>query len=133
MNTISEMKQCGLTLIELLLVMAITAILATGGVHGWQGYRQRAALAQSSSELLAFMARIQQAAHWRNETFLLHIAQGGGRSCLTVAGSPAEANCASLGGSVYWPVEENMTWRFISLKSASASTACAIRQVPGTL
>lgn len=101
MKTIRLNEQHGLSLIELLLAMTVMAIIATGGVQGWQSYRQRAALEQASAELLAFMSRLQQAAHWRNETFLLRTDKERDRDCLIASRRSEEASCFSTSGLVY--------------------------------
>lgn len=108
MKTIRLSEQQGLSLIELLLAISVMAILAAGGVQGWQSYRQRAALEQASAELLAFMSRLQQAAHWRNETFLLRIGKDRDRDCLIASRRSEEANCFSTSGLIYRLPMENM-------------------------
>lgn len=101
MKTRQHTDQCGLSLIELLLAISVMAILATGSVQGWQSYRQRAALEQASAELLAFMSRLQQAAHWRNETLLLRIGKERDRDCLIASRPQGAADCFSARGPIY--------------------------------
>ncbi|MCD1125111.1 prepilin-type N-terminal cleavage/methylation domain-containing protein [Jinshanibacter sp. LJY008] len=90
--------QRGMTLIEILLVITITAILSLTGISGWQNYRQRAALEQSSAGLLAFLTRVQATANWRNQTYLLQVGKLGTRGCIAASQTKRDGECDSDSG-----------------------------------
>ncbi|MBK5144602.1 prepilin-type N-terminal cleavage/methylation domain-containing protein [Budviciaceae bacterium BWR-B9] len=90
--------QRGMTLIEILLVITITAILSSTGISSWQNYRQRAVLEQSSAGLLAFLTRVQASANWRNQTYLLQVGKQGTRGCVAANQTKREGECDSDSG-----------------------------------
>ena len=87
-----------MTLIEILLVIAITAILSATGISSWQNYRQRAVLEQSSAGLLAFLTRAQAAANWRNQTYLLQVGKQGARGCVAASQTKRNGECDTDSG-----------------------------------
>lgn len=87
-----------MTLIEILLVIAITAILSAMGISSWQNYRQRAVLEQSSAGLLAFLTRAQAAANWRNQTYLLQLGKQGARGCVAASQTKRNGECDTDSG-----------------------------------
>ncbi|MDR0805871.1 MAG: prepilin-type N-terminal cleavage/methylation domain-containing protein [Enterobacteriaceae bacterium] len=88
-------RQCGMTLMEILLVIAVMAILSTSGINSWQGYQQRQLLEQTSADLLAFLSRVQSAANWHNQTYLLHAGMRGNQRCITASQAIFDARCSS--------------------------------------
>lgn len=52
-------RQQGYTLIELLLVMALLALLTLSGGFTWQHYRQQARLLQAGQQIAAYLSRLQ--------------------------------------------------------------------------
>ncbi|AKJ43082.1 prepilin-type N-terminal cleavage/methylation domain-containing protein [Pragia fontium] len=93
--------QRGMTLMEILFVIAIMAILSTSGINSWQGYRQRILLEQTSAGLLAFLSRTQSAANWHNQTYLLTLGRRGNRYCLRAGQSASGSECASDIGLIF--------------------------------
>ncbi|AWK14813.1 prepilin peptidase-dependent protein [Candidatus Fukatsuia symbiotica] len=74
-------KQQGVSLIELLLVMFLVGLMVTWGRQGWYRHQQREQLVTNAQQLLAFLTRIKADADWHNHTILLWV-QHSGRGCL---------------------------------------------------
>lgn len=53
-------SQVGMTLIELLLAIAVAAILSTMAIASYAGYMERARVAQAKADILAMSVRIEQ-------------------------------------------------------------------------
>ncbi|MCL2892992.1 prepilin peptidase-dependent protein [Brenneria tiliae] len=85
----------GITLLELLAVLAIAALLAGGGLHAWTGYQQALRLEQGARQLLDFLSRVQANADWRNETRTARLIRQGEYWCLNdAADDSAIKSCA---------------------------------------
>lgn len=94
-------KQNGISLIELLLVIALAGVMAVWGAQNWHHYRQRERLADSARQLLAFLTHLQAKTNRSNNTALLWIQQED-QGCLGSGDKPATP-CSSLDGSVFIP------------------------------
>ncbi|MBS0056410.1 prepilin peptidase-dependent protein [Yersinia sp. Marseille-Q3913] len=94
-------KQKGISLIEVLLVIALVGIMATWGAQSWHQYRQRERLADSARQLLAFLTHLQVQANRSNDTALLWVQQHG-KGCLGSGDKPTEP-CSVLTGRVFIP------------------------------
>ncbi|WP_281350982.1 prepilin-type N-terminal cleavage/methylation domain-containing protein [Budvicia diplopodorum] len=87
--------QSGMTLIEMMLVVAIMAILTTGGMTSWQSYQQRIFLEQASSGALAFMSQVQFAADWRNRSYRIRIGRRENVACISAGQLADSSDCHS--------------------------------------
>ncbi|MGM7892273.1 prepilin peptidase-dependent protein [Yersinia enterocolitica] len=94
-------KQKGISLIELLLVIALAGIMTVWGAQSWHHYRQRERLADSARQLLAFLTHLQAKANRNNSTTLLWIRQDG-QGCLGSGNKPTIA-CSLLEGGIFTP------------------------------
>lgn len=94
-------KQKGISLIELLLVIALAGIMATWGAQNWHHYRQRERLADSARQLLAFLTHLQAKANRSNNTALLWVREDE-QGCLGSGNKPAIA-CSSLKEDIFTP------------------------------
>lgn len=94
-------KQKGISLIELLLVIALIGSMTAWGAQSWHHYQQRERLADSARQLLAFLIHLQAEANRGNYTALLW-AQPDGQGCLSSGDKPVKP-CSSLAGSVFTP------------------------------
>ncbi|CNI99238.1 prepilin peptidase-dependent protein [Yersinia mollaretii] len=94
-------KQKGISLIEVLLVIALVGVMATWGAQSWHHYRQREKLADSARQLLAYLTHLQMQANRSNDTALLWVQQNG-PGCLGSGNKPATP-CSALTGSVFIP------------------------------
>ncbi|OVZ97182.1 prepilin peptidase-dependent protein [Yersinia vastinensis] len=94
-------KQKGISLIELLLVIALVGAMATWGAQSWHHYRQRERLVDSARQLLAFLTHMQAGANRGNYTALLWV-QPNGRGCLGRGNKPL-THCSSITNSIFIP------------------------------
>lgn len=97
-----------MTLFEMMLVIAIMAILSTGGVNGWENYQQRILLEQASSGVLAFMSQVQFAADWRNQAYRIRIGKRGDLPCISAGASAESHHCHSEAGLVYTLMDKGL-------------------------
>ena len=67
------MQQKGFSLIELLIAMMIIALLATIGMNGWQDFKARNELANTSRQLLAFLNEVKIYANTYNQNQAIHL------------------------------------------------------------
>lgn len=82
-------RQRGITLMELLLAILISAMLSGWGVSHWRQHQQALRLEQAAQQLLVFLQRLQADANWRNRTALLWF-KPHGRWCLGSDAEPAD-------------------------------------------
>ncbi|CNL07378.1 prepilin peptidase-dependent protein [Yersinia aleksiciae] len=94
-------KQKGISLIEILLVIALVGVMATWGAQSWHHYRQSERLADSARQLLTFLTHLQVQTNRSNDTTLLWVEQYG-QGCLGSGDKPV-APCSTLTGSVFIP------------------------------
>lgn len=94
-------KQKGISLVELLLVIALAGIMTVWGAQSWHHYRQRERLADSARQLLAFLTHLQAKANRSNNTALLWIRYDKQR-CLGSGHKPT-VDCSLLEGEIFIP------------------------------
>jgi prepilin peptidase dependent protein A len=94
-------KQKGISIIELLLVIALVGITALWGGQSWHDYRQRERLADSARQLLAFLTHLQAQTNRSNNKTLLWV-QRTGQGCLG-SGKKTVTPCSALTGTVFIP------------------------------
>ncbi|CNI12938.1 prepilin peptidase dependent protein A [Yersinia aldovae] len=97
----SIVKQQGITLIELLLVIALVGSMAVWASQSWHHYRQRERLADSARQLLGFLTHIQAQAHRSNRTALLWVQQSG-QGCLGSGDKPI-LPCSLTTNTIFTP------------------------------
>ncbi|AHK18212.1 N-terminal cleavage protein [Yersinia similis] len=97
----SLIKQRGISLIELLVVITLVSVMTLWGGQSWHHYRQRAKLADSARQLLAFLTHLQAEANRNNRTAILW-AQPDGQGCLGSGNKPTPP-CTGLAGSLFIP------------------------------
>nr|WP_277621950.1 prepilin-type N-terminal cleavage/methylation domain-containing protein [Chimaeribacter coloradensis] len=94
-------KQQGMSLLEMLVVMALIAILTGGSLHYGQAMRQAHRLRQSAQALQTFLGRMQAQANTRNEVRLLAVTLGP-EGCVARQSEPP-AGCSGSGLRVFRP------------------------------
>ncbi|WP_261867673.1 prepilin-type N-terminal cleavage/methylation domain-containing protein [Budvicia aquatica] len=97
----TDNNESGMTLIEMMLVIAIMAILTSSGLNSWQNYQQRTLLEQASAGALAFMAQVQFAADWRNSAYRLRIGRRGNVGCISAGLQAESSDCHSEAGLIF--------------------------------
>ncbi|CNH51121.1 prepilin peptidase-dependent protein [Yersinia pekkanenii] len=97
----SLIKQQGISLIELLLVIVLVGCMAVWAAPNWHHYRQRERLADSARQLLGFLTHLQAQTNRNNRTALLW-AQPHGQGCLGSGDKPV-APCSAQTGTVFIP------------------------------
>ncbi|WP_227731727.1 prepilin peptidase-dependent protein [Yersinia proxima] len=94
-------KQKGISLVELLLVIALAGLMTVWGAQSWHHYRQRERLADSARQLLDFLTHLQAKANRSNNTTLLWIRYDKQR-CLGSGNKPT-VDCSLLEGEIFTP------------------------------
>lgn len=89
----------GMSLLEMLVVMALVAILTAGGIQSWQGVREAQRLRQGALALQTFLGRVQAQANAANDTRLLWVEEGA-RGCVTTQ-PPPPAGCGTASAALY--------------------------------
>ena len=88
-------SQQGYTLIEMLLVLMLTAVVALASGHVWHHYQQHAQLERAATQIADFLLRLQLSASRGNHTCRVSVTPGGNWSisaCLMPTdGSPPVA------------------------------------------
>ncbi|CQI95265.1 prepilin peptidase dependent protein A [Yersinia rohdei] len=100
-NANDLIKQQGISLVELLLVIVLVGTMAAWGAQSWHHYRQRESLADSARQLLAYLTYLQAGANRGNYTALLWV-QPNGQGCLGSGDKPV-IPCSSLASRVFIP------------------------------
>ncbi|PIJ49076.1 hypothetical protein BL250_17045 [Erwinia sp. OLTSP20] len=68
----------GFSLPEMMIVVLITSVLASGGMQGWQRWQQQWHLQDSASQLRHFLLQLRDAAGWYNADAIIHVQAGAG-------------------------------------------------------
>lgn len=95
-------RQKGISLIELLLVIALAGVMTLWGWQSWHHYWQREKLVDSARQLLAFLTHLQMEANRSNRTALLW-AQPIGQGCLGSGNKPTIPCTTAQAGSLFIP------------------------------
>jgi prepilin peptidase dependent protein A len=100
MGTLAVMKpsisELGMTLIEIVLVLALVAMCARWSLHGWQQYQQVLRLVDSAQQLRHFLTQQQRVANWYNHNRLLWVIPGVS-GCVGMGVRPPRCSQASSG------------------------------------
>lgn len=83
-----------MTLVEMMLVMALTAMFTLWGLHSWQHYQKALRLEKSAKQLRIYLTGLQTEANWYNRSVILWGIQGI-RGCVGQGDTPVD--CASAG------------------------------------
>lgn len=92
-------RDSGYTLLELLLVLTLTALLMLAGSYGWRQHQSARQLTSSAQQLLDFIVRQQWHAAWGNRRCRLTAITGdrwqlrGDPQCSLVRGAAETARC----------------------------------------
>lgn len=70
---VHENRVGGYTLLEMLLVIGLSALLVVPVFQGWRDYKMRIELSDHSQQVLAFLLRLQSSINWHNKnSFLIY-------------------------------------------------------------
>jgi prepilin peptidase dependent protein A len=78
-----KIKQRGFSLVEVMLVMAISVMLGAGGINGWQKWQQQQRLWISVQQVKLLLEQLRSEANWKNTDRLLRLVRSGSSWCLT--------------------------------------------------
>ncbi|WP_413729520.1 prepilin-type N-terminal cleavage/methylation domain-containing protein [Sodalis sp. RH22] len=73
---IPNLSQRGYTLIEMMLVLALTAMLALSGTFVWRHYQHKSQLEHAARQIADFMQRLQCRAAWGNHHYRIRVRTG---------------------------------------------------------
>lgn len=71
-----NVAQQGHTLIEMMLVLALTALLMLASAQAWWHYRHQTQLEQSARQVADFLQRLQNRAAWGNYHYRIKVSPG---------------------------------------------------------
>lgn len=94
-RTIYQLKQwCqrGFSLLEMMLVLLISATLSTTGLYGWQRWQQQQHLTQTVRQVGQFLQWLRDDANWHNRNHYLWLNQQGQYWCLGSSASEIITN-----------------------------------------
>lgn len=96
MKTTYELKQQGMSLIEILVVIMLMSICSLWGLRGWQDYQQALRLEQNAQSLRLYLVGLQTQANVYNRSIIIW-AIGGLQGCVGYSVRPETcATSASL-------------------------------------
>ncbi|MEW7312110.1 prepilin peptidase-dependent protein [Buttiauxella gaviniae] len=76
-------KEHGFSLIEMMVVMALVAMLSAGGVYGWQKWQQQQRLGIATQQIRNLLEQLRSDANWHNRDHLLRVNRSAGGWCLS--------------------------------------------------
>lgn len=87
-------EELGMSLIEMMVVVALVAVCALWGMHNWHSYRQALKLEQHAQQLRLYLYGIQAEANNYNRAAVLW-AIGGAGGCAGTGERPSDCNNAT--------------------------------------
>lgn len=81
MEMTNEVKERGMTLIEILVVIALIAMCSLWGLQGWRAYQQSLILEQHAQRLRSYLTELQADANAYNRSIILWVI-GGAQGCV---------------------------------------------------
>lgn len=103
MKTACDVKQRGMSLIEILVVIVLIAICSLWGLRGWQDYQQALRLEQNAQRLRLYLVGLQTQANLYNRSIIIW-AIGGLQGCVGYSVRPE--NCAAFANEPRFVVSE---------------------------
>jgi len=91
----------GFTLTELMLVLLLTALLATSGRLMWQDIRQQLQLTETATQLQLFLIGVREYANSRNRDLTLRVITTDSGWCVDARPDPITAPCNRRGRLVW--------------------------------
>jgi prepilin-type N-terminal cleavage/methylation domain-containing protein len=87
----------GVTLIELMVSLAVLAILTVAAIPSFVDFRERAAVRGAGDELVSFWANAKLEALKRDQLITVNIRKSGTTMCMGATTAPAGCNCFTAG------------------------------------
>lgn len=86
---ISNVSQQGYTLIEMMLVLTLSAMLTLSGGFVWRHYQHQSQLDQAARQIADFLQRLQCRASWGNHHYRVTVQTGCDWSLVVAADAPS--------------------------------------------
>ncbi|MGP9435653.1 prepilin peptidase-dependent protein [Ewingella sp. AOP8-B2-18] len=94
MEMTNEVKERGMTLIEILVVIALIAMCSLWGLQGWRAYQQSLVLEQHAQRLRSYLTELQAEANAYNRSVILWVIGGSG-GCVGQGNKPVRCDADS--------------------------------------
>lgn len=139
MEMTNEVKERGMTLIEILVVIALIAMCSLWGLQGWRAYQQSLVLEQHAQRLRSYLTELQAEANAYNRSMVLWAIEGFG-GCVGHASPPTE--CRSQGNPSRFVVSAptlevldftNKVMGFYGIRNAAQAGHITLRNSAGSL
>ncbi|WP_269430036.1 prepilin peptidase-dependent protein [Rahnella aquatilis] len=93
MKTFERAGEQGMSLIEMMVVVALVAVCTLWGIHSWRSYQQALKLEQSAQQLRLYLSGMQAEANNYNRPAVLWVI-GGFRGCVGTQARPSACHVA---------------------------------------
>lgn len=139
MEMTNQVKERGMTLIEILLVIALIAMCSLWGLQGWRAYQQSLVLEQHAQKLRSYLTELQAEANAYNRSIVLWVINGAG-GCVGQGSRPER--CGLEGVLPHFHVADadveiidftNKVMGFYGIRNAAQAGHITLRNSAGSL
>jgi len=139
MEMTNQVKERGMTLIEILLVIALIAMCSLWGLQGWRVYQQSVVLEQHAQKLRSYLTELQAEANAYNRSIVLWVINGAG-GCVGQGSRPER--CEAESALPYFSVANadveiidftNKVMGFYGIRNAAQAGHITLRNSAGSL
>lgn len=139
MKKTTHLKERGMTLIEILVVIMLIAMCSLWGLQSWQRYQQSMLLEQNAQRLRLYLTELQAEANAYNRTVILWAIEGAG-GCVGYSSRPSD--CHSVPDVASFMVSEptievldftNKVMGFYGLRNAAQAGHIVLKNAAGSV